>query len=60
MSYVEVIKKYESQIGKKFTYDEAIAFWTALNEPYKLQADHHLKCSNVKDSIAKSSENCDL
>jgi len=60
MSYLGVIKIYEPQIGKKFTYEDAIAFWTALNEPYKLQVDHHLKCSNVKDSIAKSQENCDI
>ena len=59
MSYLEVIKKYESHIGKKFTYEDAIAFWTALNEPYKLQLEHHLKCAD-HSNIVVSQENCKI
>jgi hypothetical protein len=57
MSYVEIVKKYEPQIGKKFTYEQAIEFWNALDEPYKLQLTHHLKCADHSE-IVTSAENC--
>ena len=53
MSYKATIEKYEKQIGKKFSYTEALEFWNALEEPFKLQIEFHLQCNermqNEKD-----------
>ena len=56
MSYLETISKYEKQIGKKFTYDDALKFWNTLNEPFNLQSEYHKKCNN--DIFNKANEDC--
>ena len=45
MSYTEIVKKYEPQVGKKFSYDDAIKYWTALDEPNKIHKESHLICN---------------
>jgi hypothetical protein len=57
MSFFETVKTFEPKIGHKFTYDEAIKFWNALEEPFKLQAIAHLKCGDNSNLVHKA-ENC--
>ena len=50
MSYVDIIKHYEPLVAKKlFSYDDAIKYWTALNEPYNLHYAAHSECSKYND-----------
>ena len=52
MSYIETIKQYEPQVGKKFSPEDAIKYWTALDEPNKIHKDLHTLCNqhnNPKD-----------
>lgn len=54
---MEIVKKFTPKIGGKFTYSDAVTFWNALSEPYKLQSQHHLQCVD-KSNLVKSSESC--
>ena len=49
MSYTEIVKKYEPQVGKRFSYDDAIKYWNALDESNKLHKAAHLECSQHND-----------
>ena len=56
MSYIETIKQYEPQVGKKFSYDDAIKYWTALDEPNKIHKDLHTLCNQHNNNL--NDESC--
>ena len=49
MSYKAIIEKFEKQIGKKFSFTDALDFWKALEQPLQLQIEYHLKCTESKN-----------